>query len=170
MKKAPSTILATADLTVGMLGFALPASAAINPGTTPNPAHTGLKTPPPPPPPPPPPILGGGGGAGQGGKPGQGGIGGGNTGPKHHPRPVYHLKPTPTCHPRPKPPVRPIGYNEGSNKYKGYTTTFYSWEHSKSGHNIKCDPKPAPVKHPEKHPAPPKHHHAPNNHWWQGWF
>src|SRR6202789_3100 len=48
MKKAPSTILATAGLTVGMLGFALPASAAT--AVTPNPIITpggGFKTPPP---------------------------------------------------------------------------------------------------------------------------
>ena len=84
---------------------------------------------------------------------------------------MYHPKPTPTCHPqpKPKPPVKPIGYNKGSNKYKGYTTALYSWEHPKSGHIVKCDPKP--VKHPVKHPAPPKHHHhAPKKHWWQGWF
>ena len=66
--------------------------------------------------------------------------------------------------------MKPIGYNKGSNKYKGYTTALYSWEHPKSGHIVKCDPKPV-VKHPVKHPAPPKHHHhAPKKHWWQGWF
>ena len=76
MKKAPSTILATAGLTVGMLGFALPASAATSPGTTPNPVHTGLKTPPP--------ILGGGGAGGQqgGGAGGTGGTGGTGGGTK----------------------------------------------------------------------------------------
>src|SRR6201995_5466705 len=43
MKKAPSTILATAGLTVGMLGFALPASAA-----TAAPSHLAqVKLPPP---------------------------------------------------------------------------------------------------------------------------
>lgn len=238
MKKAPSTILATAGLTVGMLGFALPASAATTPGTTPNPVHTGLKTPPP--------ILGGGaggqgggaggtggfggtgggtktgggtggtggvggtggtktgggtGGTGGGtktgggtggvggaggsagggtksgggtkGSGGKGGFGGGKTPPKHHPKPVYHPKPkpkpAPTCHPQPKPPVKPLEYNKHSNKDKGYTTALYSWQHPKSGHIVKCDPKP--VKHPVKHPAPPKHHHhSPKKHWWQGWF
>ena len=230
MKKAPSTILATAGLTVGMLGFALPASAAT--AVTPNPIITpggGFKTPPPgggtqtpppgggtktpppgggtqtPPPgggtktPPPgggtktpPPDKGGSGGkggfgggkgggqggdSGKGGSGGKGGFGGGKTPPKHHPRPVQHPKPkpkpTPICHPqapKPKYPVKPIGYNKGSNKYKEYTAAVYSWEHPKSGHTVKCDPKPvkhpAPPKHPVKHPAPPKHHHAPKKHWW----
>jgi hypothetical protein len=89
-----------------------------------------------------------------------------------HPKPKP--KPTPTCHsqaPKPKYPVKPIGYNKGSNKYKEYTAAVYSWEHPKSGHIVKCDPKPvkhpAPPKHPVKHPAPPKHHHhAPKKHWW----
>lgn len=193
MKKAPSTILATAGLTVGMLGFALPASAAtsVTPIVTPAPpvvpigthtpptgTHTpptGINTPPtgthmPPTGTHTPPT-------GTYTPP----TGGSQTPPKrhrpepgptqHHPKPVYHPKPTPTCHPqpKPKPPVKPIGYNKGSNKYKGYTTALYSWEHPKWGHIVKCDPKP--VKHPVKHPASPKHHHhAPKKHWWQGWF
>src|SRR5580693_8722631 len=57
MKKAPSTILATAGLTVGMLGFALPAGAAT--AAPSNLAHVNLPNPPP--------ILGGGGAGGTGG-------------------------------------------------------------------------------------------------------
>src|SRR3978361_2331990 len=70
LKRAPLTILAPAGLAAAILGFPLPASAATSPGTTPNPVHTGLKTPSP--------ILGGGGTGGQqgGGAGGTGGTGG----------------------------------------------------------------------------------------------
>jgi hypothetical protein len=236
MKKAPSTILATAGLTVGMLGFALPAGAATaapsphNPitlptghpttpvtlptghpttpvtlptghpttpvtlptghpttpvtlptghpttpvtlptghPTTPVTQPTGHPTKPSRP-------VGHPTKPADPGYPGKGGVGGGKTPPKQHPKPLQHPKPKPTatCHPqapKPKPPAKPIGYNKGSNKYKAYTAALYSWEHPKSGHTVKCDPKPvkhpAPVKHPVKHPAPSKHHHAPKKHWW----
>jgi hypothetical protein len=174
MKKAPSTILATAGITVGLLGVALPASAAT---TAPSPHHpitfpTGPATYPTKPVTyptkpvtyPTKPVT-------YPTKPVTYPTKPGYPGKQGHPgKPVYKPKPkpTPTCHPQPKPPVKPIGYNKGSNKYKEYTAAVYSWEHPKSGHTVKCDPKP--VKHPVKHPAPPKHHHAPKKHWWQGWF
>ena len=216
MKKAPSTILATAGLTVGMLGFALPASAAtsVTPIAPPRPPwcrsarirrrpararrrrvstsrRTGTPTPP----------------TGTHTPPGRVSTSAADAVPRCPPAGT-HTPPTGTYTPptggRPDPakrrkglaradaappqagvpseadahlppaaeaevPVKPIGYNKGSNKYKGYTTALYSWEHPKWGHIVKCDPKP--VKHPVKHPAPPKHHHhAPKKHWWQGWF
>lgn len=45
MKKAPSMLLASAGVTVGLLGFALPASAATNPGTLPANTQTAGTTP-----------------------------------------------------------------------------------------------------------------------------
>ena len=201
MKKAPSTILATAGVTVGLLGFALPASAATTAATShsvraagqvPGPRPTGRPTGPVtiptgrptgrptgpvtiptgrptsrPTNPVKPPTK-----PGRPDKPGRPGKSG------HPGKPVNKQpKPKPICHPqapKPKYPAKPIGYNKGSNKYKEYTAAVYSWEHPKSGHIVKCDPKPvkhpAPPKHPVKHPAPPKHHHGPKKHWWQGWF
>jgi hypothetical protein len=172
MNKASSALLATAGVTAGLLGFALPAGAAVSADPGPAPAVT--KT-----------FPSGGGqdgwGGGQdgwggdqngksGGQDGKGGDNRGKGGDKPTPYPTQTKSPCPTrtrnpcppktktpCPPKPCQPVVSKPCKPDKDKY-GHLTSY----RQAPKHVLVCKPKPCPTK---PKPCPPKcRKHQPHKH------
>ncbi len=188
MKKAPSTILATAGITVGLLGVALPASASVTAHQYTNPTKTGLPIPIPtktglpipiptktglPIPIPtktglpiPIPTKTGLPTPTKTGHPGPPTKGGHPGKPKG-----YHPGKPGTGHPAPKPKeVCHRVYTKAPHLTAQEQKKHPSWQQPKEGYVVKCTTVKPAVKKPVHH-GPPPHHKAPakKHPWWHFW-
>jgi hypothetical protein len=150
MNKASSALLATAGVTVGLLGFALPAGAATasGPGSGSQPTVTQNAAPV---------------GNNQGGNKDSYGRGGQG---KHDPCPTRTKNPCPpkTKNPCPPKPCQPVVSKPCQPHRDGHLTSY----RQAPKHVLVCKPKPCPTKpkpcppkckkhQPHKHPCPQKH-------------